>query len=103
MTAPLFKPKQVQYIIAQYARGRSSRCIAREMGTTQQTILLYLEKNGVERRVGKPNKVVTVEMVQMAKDMRVDRKRWKTIVAKIGVSYETLRVAIKNLEEGKPV
>lgn len=103
MPAKKFNEEQTAYIVAQYQRGRSSHCIAREMGVTMQTILIYLESNKVVRRVAGARKVVTPEIVETAKAMRAEGSKWGYIEKRVGVSRETLRQAIIRMNAGKEV
>lgn len=92
MPSKKFSKKQTAYIVEQYQKGRSSHNIAREMGVTMQTILVYLEEQNVIRRVAGAKKIMTPEMAQAAKDMRAQGNKWAYIAAKLGVSRETVRV-----------
>lgn len=100
MSAKKFSSKQVAYIIAQYKRGRSAHNIAREMGVTMQTILIYLKAEGVDRRVAGAKKIRTPEMAVLAQQLRDQGNKWAYIAAKLGVSRETVRVAINSLNGG---
>jgi len=103
MPAKKFTEKQTEYIVEQYKKGRSSHCLAREMGVTMQTILIYLEDQNVVRRVAGARKRVTLELVETAQALRAEGNKWAYIEAKVGVSRETLRQAIIRMKGGKEV
>lgn len=103
MPAKKFNKKQAEYIVAQYQRGRSSHCIAREMGVTMQTVLVYLEEHKVVRRVAGARKLVTQALVDEAIKLRAEGNKWAVIEKIVGVSRETIRQAIIRMKGGKPV
>lgn len=103
MPAKKFNKKQTTYIVEQYQRGRSGHCIAREMGVTMQTILVYLEEQKVVRRVAGARKMVTKEIAETAVKLRAEGNKWAYIEKVVGVSRETLRQALIRMKEGEEV
>lgn len=101
---PCLTPEQVNYLVAEYQRGRTAPNIAQELGVSKGSAINYLKAAGVERRhrVGAP-KLVTLELVQAAKGMREQMIPWKTIVRKLGVCESVLYDGIKRMEKGEPV
>lgn len=89
------------YIVAQYKRGRTTRCISEELGISTGTILLRLEAAGVQRRPRGPVVTLTIDVVKVAKAMNDDRVPWKVICRKTGFSYTPLKTAVRELRKAE--
>lgn len=103
MPAKKFNEKQTAYIVEQYGQGRSSHSIAREMGVTMQTILVYLEEQNIVRRVAGAKKRVTPAIIEKAQALRAEGNKWAYIEKVVGVSKETIRQASIRMKGGKGV
>lgn len=84
-----------QYLISEYKRGRHSTCLAEEVGVSASTMILFLKDNGVELRPRGKTLQGTLELATLARTLREQGQRWKTISRKIGLHEHTLRCAVK--------
>lgn len=91
--------KQVEYLLQQYEKGRSTDCIGKELNVHQVTVCNYLHRAGVEVRPAKGVTLTTPEILDLALKMRSEGKLWKQIEAKIGITTSTLLRHIKRRRE----
>lgn len=95
--------EQMPYVIAEYQRGRNTRCIADELGVSASTVVLALDAAGIDRRPRGAVKLITQEVAQIAKDLKATGLAWRWVAKRTGFSETALKRAVRALPANDPV
>lgn len=86
---------QIAYAVAEYKRGRSMKCVGKELGVSDTTILSYFKQLDIPRRPAGMYLYATPDLIDMAIAMRAEGKPWKEVEAHIGLTTNTMLYHIR--------